>query len=178
MKQDTSRRRVEELFFREQYGREVVVPSLRPVLPWLALMDARIGERVRKLAPEVFFEGGDPSRLPLETRRQILHQVCDLYAGGVSSRSMMDYAAVQRFSGADLTEDVVALLKKHKDNNDLQWFLLRMVWQGQLKGALEEVKRIALEPGAERYARMAAFRAVGAVGSATGKIEVRAAVLA
>ena len=178
LKQGTSRRRVEELFFREQYELEVVVPSLRPVLPWLALMDARIGERVRKLAPEVFFEGGEPAKLPLVTRRQILNQVCDQIAGGASGRSVMDYAAVQRFSGADLTEDVVALLKKHKGNSNLRWLLLRMVWQGQLKGALKEAKRVALEPNAERYARIAAFRAVGALGSVADKVEIRAAFFA
>lgn len=178
LKQDTSRRRVEELFFREQYGLEVVVPSLRPVLPWLALMDGRISERIRKLAPEVFFEGGDPSKLALETRRQVLHQACDHFSRGTSGRSMMDYAAVQRFSGADLTEDIVTLLKRHADNGDLQWFLLRMVWQGQLKGAFEEAKRIALEPRAERHVRIAAFRAVSAVGSAADMVDIRSAFLA
>lgn len=177
LKQDTSRRRVEELFFREQYGLEVVVPSLRPVLPWLALMDGRISERVRKLAPEVFFEGGDPSKLPLETRRQVLHQVCDQFSKSASSRSMMDYSAVQRFAGADLTEDVVTLLKTHAANDDLLWFLLRMVWHGQLKGALKESERIALDARAERHVRIAAIRAVGAIGSVTEMTAIRSAIL-
>ncbi|KTS92471.1 hypothetical protein NS376_23390, partial [Pseudomonas oryzihabitans] len=178
LKQDTSRRRVEELFFREQYGLEVVVPSLRPVLPWLALMDGRISERIRKLAPEVFFEGGDPSKLALETRRHVLNEVCDHFSRGISGRSMMDYAAVQRFSGADLTEDVVTLLKKHAGNDDLLWFLLRMVWHGQLKGALEESKRIALDSNSERYVRIAAIRAVSVVGSAADITGIRSAFLA
>ena len=34
---------------------EVVVPTLRPILPWLALLDERIGERVYEIAPEVIF---------------------------------------------------------------------------------------------------------------------------
>ncbi|VXB89290.1 hypothetical protein [Massilia sp. 9I] len=33
LSQEVSRRKVEDLFFREQYGLEVVVPSLRPLLP-------------------------------------------------------------------------------------------------------------------------------------------------
>ncbi len=174
LKQDSSRQRIEELFFRQQYGVEVVVPSLRPVLPWLALMDAKIQERVLKIAPEVFFEGGDPSRLPLETRQQILHQVCEKIASGVSGHSMMDYAAVQRFSGADLTGDVVALLKMYKGDGDLEWFLLRMVWQGQLIGALEMAESVAMAPDAEHYARIAAFQAVGALGSSADKARLRA----
>ncbi|UUQ64407.1 ATP-binding protein [Pseudomonas fuscovaginae UPB0736] len=175
---DTSRRRIEELFFREQYGLEVVVPSLRPILPWLALMDSRICERIRKVAPELLFEGGDPSRLSLDIRQQVLHQVCDQIAGGASGRSMMDYAAVQRFSGLDISEDIVARLIKHRGHGDLQWFLLRMVWHGQLTGALEEAKKVALEPLTEQHARTAAFRAVATVGSAVDMADVRAAFLA
>ncbi|NWD52509.1 NACHT domain-containing protein [Pseudomonas gingeri] len=175
LKQDTSRRRIEELFFREQYGLEVVVPSLRPILPWLALMDSRICERIRIVAPELLFEGGDPSRLPLEIRQQVLHQVCDQLESGTSGRSMMDYSAVQRFSGTDISEDIVIRLIKHRGQSDLQWFLLRMVWHGQLTGALDESKRVALEPQTEQHVRVAAIRAVAAVGSATDMGNIRSA---
>ncbi|MGM3213344.1 hypothetical protein ACS229_26850, partial [Klebsiella pneumoniae] len=46
-----SRTRIEALFFRTQYGREVPVPSMRGVLPWLALLDAGVLARVRRVAP-------------------------------------------------------------------------------------------------------------------------------
>lgn len=67
-----SRRAIEDMFFRNQYGVDVVVPVMRPILPWVALYDDRIRERVRKIAPEVLFEGGDPPSLPLPTRQEIL----------------------------------------------------------------------------------------------------------
>ena len=71
LKRETSRRRIESVFFRNQYGTEVVVPTVRPILPWLAILDDQIGERVYQKAPEIFFEGGDPSQLPLAMRRRI-----------------------------------------------------------------------------------------------------------
>lgn len=37
---ETSRREIESLLFRNQYGREVVTPTMRPVLPWLAIFDS------------------------------------------------------------------------------------------------------------------------------------------
>lgn len=173
LKQETSRRKIEELFFRTQYGLEVVVPAMRPILPWLALFDEKIRDRVCRVAPEVLFEGGDPSQLPLETRRQILHQVCDRLASEASSSSMADHAAVQRFANVDLTADIKELIRKFEANDDLLWFLLRMVWQGELVDALPEARRIALAPSSGHYARIAAFRAVSALGSAGDKAELR-----
>jgi hypothetical protein len=177
LKQETSRLKIEELFFREQYGLEVVVPVLRPILPWLAVLDEKISKRIQRVAPEVLFEGGDPSYLPLNTRRQILHDVCDRLASGVSNRSIADYAAIQRFANTDLTHDVKQLINKFTGNDDLLSFLLRMVWQGELIGALPESKRAALAPSSGRYARVAAFRVLSVLGSAEDKIEIRQSFL-
>jgi hypothetical protein len=105
-----SRARIEGLFFRSQYGIEVIVPTMRPVLPWLAILDERILARVCRLAPEIIFEGGDPSQLPRETRSQILRQACEQLAQPAHGRSLTDYTAVQRFANVDLTDDIKALL--------------------------------------------------------------------
>lgn len=162
---ETSRRNIEALFFRNQYGLDIVSPTLRPILPWLILWDEKIRDRVRKLAPEILFEGGDPSQLPLEVRRSVLRDVCKQMAKHATGRTMRDEAAVQRFATLDLTDDVLALFREYADNDDLKAFLLRMVWIGQLKGARQEVMEVALNPHTERYTRMVAFRAIKAIGS-------------
>lgn len=173
LNQDASRARVEELFFQEQYGLQVIVPGLRPVLPWLALMDSRILERTLRVAPEVLLEGGDPSQLPLEVRRSILSEVCDRAAEQPVGRTIADYDAVLRFAAADLTPDINDLLTKYSKVSSVQEFLLRMVWQGRLNGALNATKAVALDPQAELYARIAAFRALAAIGSALDLADVR-----
>ncbi|MFK0689893.1 hypothetical protein ACFX5Q_17030 [Mesorhizobium sp. IMUNJ 23033] len=178
LSRETSRRKIETLFFTNQYGLGIIVPTLRPILPWLAILDPKIRERLRKVAPEAVFEGGDPSQLPLETRRLILHEVCEQLASGTSGRSMTDYAAVQRFSNPDLTDDVRSLLSKYATDEELKAFLLRMVWLGQLSGALPEAKQIALSPSASQYTRIAAFRAVRAVGPARDQEDIRKSFLA
>jgi hypothetical protein len=178
LKRETSRRTIEGLFFRNQYGLDIVVPTLRPILPWLAILDEKIRERVRKIAPEIIFEGGDPSQLPLEVRRYILREVCEQMANGATGRSVRDYAAVQRFANSDLTDDVRVLIRQYADNEDLTAFLLRMVWIGQLTGALPEAMKVALTPTAEEYSRKAAFRAVKAVGSSKDQELVRQSFLA
>ncbi|MBN2034826.1 MAG: hypothetical protein JW836_16290 [Deltaproteobacteria bacterium] len=178
LKRETSRRAIEGLFFRNQYGLDIVVPTLRPILPWLAILDEKIRERVRKVAPEIIFEGGDPSQLPIEVRRYILQEVCEKMADGPTGRSIHDYTAVQRFANPDLTDDVRALIRQYADHEDLTAFLLRMVWIGQLAGALPEAMDVALTPTAEQYVRTAAFRAINAIGSDKDKEHVRQSFLA
>ncbi len=165
LKRETSRRTIETLFFRNQYGLDIVVPSLRPILPWLAILDDKIGERVRKIAPEIIFEGGDPSQLPLSVRRNILREICRQMADGSTGHSVQQYGAVQRFASPDLTDDVRALLEQYANHEELTAFLLRMVWLGQLVGAQPETMNIALSPNAERYVRISAFRAMKSIGS-------------
>ena len=176
MVDDGSRSRVENLFFRTQYGIEVIVPTMRPVLPWLSVLDERILARVCRLTPEIVFEGGDPSPLRLATRRKILRQVCEQLSQPAHGRSITDYGAVQRFANIDLTDEIKALLAQYEDDDDITWFLLRMVWQGEIVGAATEAKKFALN-SREEYTRIAAFRALGAIGSDADRAEVRHAFL-
>jgi cytidylate kinase len=178
LKRETSRRTIETLFFRNQYGLDIVVPTLRPILPWLVILDEKIREHVRKVAPEIIFEGGDPSQLPLEVRRYILHEVCEQRTNGATARSKHDDDAVlQCFANPDLTDDVRALLRQHAGSEDLTVFLLRLVWLGQLEDTLPEVMDIALTTTAEPYSRIAAFQAIKALGSNEDQAHVRQSLL-
>ncbi|MFJ3366953.1 hypothetical protein [Pseudomonas sp. NPDC086251] len=172
-----SRVKIENLFFRTQYGLEVINPSMRPVLPWLALLDDRICTRLEEVTPEVFFEGGDPGQLPLSTRRRVLRKACEHLAQPAHSWTMTDYSAVQRFAHHDLTEDIKELLTLYRINDDIAWFLLRMVWQGEVVGALAETKQFALD-AQHKHTRLAAIRAVIDLGTAQDVADVRLALLA
>ena len=177
LKRHTSRRKIDALFFRNQYGHDVVAPVLRPILPWLAILDERVCQSLQVIAPEVFFEGGDPSRLPIDTRRALLHKVCGGLVNGASLRSVTDYAAAQRFAGADLAEDVCRLIETYRGNDNLTAFLLRMVWLGRIGAALPKAKDAALCKSLSEHSRIAAFRAVKAIGSEQDCNEIRASFL-
>jgi hypothetical protein len=171
-----SRVKIESLFFRTQYGLEVINPSMRPVLPWLTLLDERICTRLEEVAPEVFFEGGDPGQLPLGTRRRVLRKACEHLAQPAHSSTMTDYSAVQRFAHHDLTEDIKELLLRYGSNDDIAWFLLIMVWQGEVTGALAETKHLALN-SAHKRTRIAAIRALIDLGTPQDLADVRIGLL-
>jgi len=80
--QEGGRARVENLFFRQSYGEQVIVPRTRPTLTWLILLDDEVRDRTLALAPEIASEGGDPSRLPLHVRQTMLRDIVERIAAG------------------------------------------------------------------------------------------------
>lgn len=173
LKRLASRRAVEALLFRVQYGIEVIVPTMRPVLPWLAIFDERIRERILCVSPEVLFEGGDPSALPLVTRKVILADVCKELASGISGRSALDYSAVQRFASPDLADDIRALFKQYASDDKIVSFLVRMVWLGRIALLKDEAKMFAIAPSTPHYTRIAAIRALCAFATNTDLEDLR-----
>ncbi|MBX7492035.1 hypothetical protein K3163_02295 [Qipengyuania sp. 1NDW9] len=165
LQRQTSRRAIEAILFKEQYGLVVIPPTLRPVLAWLILFDGRVRERALSIAPELIFEGGEPAALPLETRTRILHQVCNKIAKGDTAHTPVDYSAIQRFADAGLSDEIRRLIAKYPKNEDIVWFLLRMVWQGQIEKLLPEAIFYASKRQVGRHVQIAAIRAVIAVGS-------------
>ena len=173
LERPASRRAVEDLLFKNMYGMDVVIPTMRPVLPWLAIFDNRTRERIRNIAPEVIFEGGDPSSLPLPTRREILEEVCVKIAQERIVHSATEYAAVQRFAQQDIAEDIRRLMKQYASNDAVTGFLVRMIWLGRLKSLLTDAKKVALSTAASRYTRISAFRAVREIGTSLDQEDIR-----
>lgn len=171
-----SRARIEPLFFRTQYGQEVVVPAMRGVLPWLALLDADVLARVRRVAPEVMFEGGDPSRLPLEMRRELLTKACAQLANTPGRHGLTDFQSVQRFAAPDLADHIKELIATYRGDHEVLYFLMRMVWQGEIVGALPEAKQIASN-ATDFNVRLIALRAVASLGKENDLSEMRATLL-
>ncbi len=177
LEQGASRKIIESLFFKKIYGVEVLVPSMRPVLSWLVLFNDKIRKKACDIEPEVVFEGGDPSKLPVETRREILSKVCSKIEDDTSRRSVTDYSAVQRFSNPDMAENIKSLTVKYKNNAEITSFLMRMIWQGRIKQALPEAKIFSLDSNTEKYTRIAAIRAVKEIGSDADFKEILLALL-
>jgi hypothetical protein len=177
LRRETSRTRIEALFFKKQYDLDIITPALRPVLPWLALLDDRIRDRLLGVAPEVLVEGGDPSQLPRPTREQILRACCERLAATRTPRTFADYATVERFAAPDLVDAIRELLRVHADSEEVLSFLCRMIWIGPLPDLRREARALALRTYGSRYTRVVAVRALKAIDASADLREIRSRIL-
>ncbi len=165
LQEGNSRRRIESLLFKEQYGEQVVVPRFRPILPWLILFDDTTRERALSIHPEIAVEGGDAAYLSLSNRKKILNDIVSRIAADEDDRSARDNGAIARIAQKDLSEDALRLITEHSANDEVIFFLGRLVWQGNMENCIEPLISIALDPKRDMYARIASMRAVATVGS-------------
>jgi hypothetical protein len=165
LSKEQSRSTIENLFFREQYGEKVLSPRLRPILPWLILLDNYILTKSIGIRPEIAIEEGDPSRLPLQVRQQILSDIVQRIASGEEVRSAQDRSSLIRIATQDLANDTLQLINEHLNNDNAIYFLSRLVWQGKMSNCVEPLLSIALDSSRVVYARSSSALAVMACGS-------------
>jgi hypothetical protein len=172
-----SRRAIEGLLFREQYGVELVAPLARPVLAWLSLWDDGLRATAVRLAPEILIDEGDPSELPVEIRKSLLSAFCREYEDRTRGHHRYDNAAIQRFAHEDLAETITELLSAYSSNDEIAPLFLALVWQGRLSACFDISIKVACDPALDRYTRMAAIRAAFATGPKDQVATVRDAIL-
>ena len=169
LRNGNSRHAVESLIIREQYGREIVSPRLRVVLPWLILEDQEIRKRVLAIHPEIAVEGGDPARLLLPERKNILADIVERIVRSEDDCSARDNQAIARIAQPDLAPQTLALINRHADNDDAIFFLGRAVWQGEMSECVPPLLAIAADSARGISARIAATRAVMSCGTEAQK---------
>ncbi|WP_036249482.1 NACHT domain-containing NTPase [Methylobacter sp. BBA5.1] len=169
LKNGNSRYSIESLFFREQYGEKIIAPRLRPILPWLILLDDGIRRKALQILPEITVEGGDPSKLPLIERQKILNEIVRRIAAEQDDRSARDNSAIARIANPDLSADALGLIREYQNNDEAIFFLGRLVWQGGMENCVVPLIAIVLDSSREIYARIASARAIMTCGAAEQK---------
>lgn len=155
-----ARHAIESLFFREQYGQMIIAPRLRPVLPWLILDDAEIRHRARSIAPDIALEGGDPSRLPLSERKEILNKVAMGIEQAEQQGALHDNRTIALIAKPDLAEETSRLIDRYIHNEEVLFFLCRLAWYGDMPGCVPLLMKIGQDHDRGIYARVAAVRGV------------------
>lgn len=173
-----SRREIEGIFIKERYGQIVLVPSLRPILSWLIIFDEGIRDRVRKIAPEIFVQGGDPSALPLDFKNEILKEICSQCAEKGQRRPSVDIYELRRFAHPDLSDTINHLLDKYSHHSEIRQLLLRIIWQGSIRHCADNALNFALNNKCDIYSRINGIRAVEEAGTEEQKIEMIEALVA
>ncbi len=160
-----SRRSIEGLLFANQYGRDVVIPSMRPIAAWVAIWDERVRNRLRMVVPEVLIENGDPSALPVEFRKALLIGFTELYANRQYTGTSFDITMIRRLTDPQLAPTINDLLEKFAKHEDVCALLLKLVWQGQISESVDAALPFAMDDQARPYIKICAIRAVAAAGT-------------
>ncbi|MFT6908695.1 MAG: hypothetical protein ACJAS1_005398 [Oleiphilaceae bacterium] len=151
---------IKALFFRTQYGENVIIPTLRPILSWLILFDNDFYKMAISISPEIAVEGGDPTILPLPIREQLLDDIVKKIVSNEDNVGAIDNTAIARIATPDLTSKAIKLIEDNIDNDDAIFFLGRLAWQGKMVDSLPLFESIALNNQRGIYARRAALRAI------------------
>jgi hypothetical protein len=156
-------RKIEQLFFTERYGQQVVIKSMRPILAWLVLFNERIRDKTKELAPEIFLQGGDPTVLPSELRSSILNEFCKKHENEhhwSNSFYADPFAGLHRFAQPDLAATIKELLALYSGNEEMVSFLLKMIWKGNILGCVDEAMKYAINNNTEKNTRLYAIRTI------------------
>lgn len=165
-KKSISQDQLHSLFYKEIYDVEVLVPSLKPVLAWYVLLDKKFAEIVIKRSPEVFIDGGDSSKLHIETRKQLISKFCELYSKKEQCFITFDSAAIKRFSTPELGRLTNCLLKQYYSYKDLRQILLQIAESSSMSECLEVATNMSLDKDIDPLSLTLALRIIKSVSKA------------
>lgn len=173
-----SRRNVEQWLFAERYGLKVVIPSMKPIVAWMALWDDIICQKLCDIAPEILIGYGDPSRLPIPTREILLRKFAEVCASNRYYDESLDISAVRRLADARLASTINQLLEEYRSNEEVRQLLLRTIWQGAIKECAEAALSFSIDASMDRYTRIGGIRAIGVCGNNDQKQQLITSILA
>lgn len=162
---------LEELLFDARGSGRVLRPSLAPIAAWLCAGSERwnivVCRRVLELSPEILLRYGDPARLPLADRRQLLKALLRKADGRERLWWEHEDATLSRLTDPSLAPEISELITTPSSGRTLRELGLEMVIAGRLTDCAPAVLALAvadLEKG-EDFPTVA--RAIEAAGSET-----------
>lgn len=173
-----SRRSVEQWLFAERYDLKVVIPSMKPIVAWMALWDDMICQKLCDIAPEILIGYGDPSRLSIPTREKLLRNFAKVCASNRYYDESLDLSAVRRLADNGLASTINQLLEEYRTSEEVRQLLLRTIWQGSIKECAESALSFSIDISMDRYTRLGGIRAVGICGNKAQKQQLITSILA
>lgn len=148
------------IFVRTAQGIDVIRPSLRPVVAWLALHDSMTFAEALRREPETLISLGDPSSFTLLQRTAILNAFVRSYRSGTWRGLQVASVQTQRFADPSLGPFAKALWDQGIDNGEMREFLLELTAAGPLPDLADAAVSIFLDAGALDSERLDALTAI------------------
>ncbi len=144
-------------------GRWRVPASRLPVIGWVASEVPELRKLLLEEAPHILLYEGDPKRLTTEEIGAALRKVMEQVAA-TRRTPWPTKGTVRQLARPELSNAVVALLRQHRGNAEVERHLFRYVELGRYAACLTHALEIALDRSAENSSRAAAVSVVAAIG--------------
>lgn len=148
------------LFTTTTQGDEVVKPSLRPVVAWMALRDDAIFEEVLRREPDVLLNFGDPESLSPAQRQLALRAYVERHSAGGWRGLHVPSVQLHRFAAEDLGPEVKRLWEGGIENYEIREILLNLIGLGKMTDCADIAYGIAVDGTASDGERIDAIDAL------------------
>jgi hypothetical protein len=174
-----SRRAVQSLLFAKPYGTlpEAAVPSMKPIVGWLALDDQQIRDKAIEIDPKILLEFGDASSLDIDTRASLLKTFARMYTDRQHTPLSLHLREVRRLGDPKLSVVISDMLQEYSQHEDVRQLLLRLVREGRIENCGAAVLPFVMATNIDPYSQSYAVQAIGIAGTIAQRNAVKSAIL-
>lgn len=166
------------LLFASVGEERVIIPSMEPIVAWLALWNPDILEKVKERNPLLLFRQGIPAILSLELRAELLRRFVERYSGSDWRRIGVGQTELKRVSTPKLAPLVRELWDQAYTGHDTRELFLELVYLTPMVDCADLAFQAAFDQSLDYHHRTYAVWAVLRCGTGEQKRKIGASMLA
>lgn len=143
----------------EAFGVATVPPSLRAAAAWVSGWHEGLRSQIKEREPQLLISEGDPRRLPLSDRSELLLNFAERQLAGDNSYRLIDHRSLWMFADEALAPAIHQVLAINP-RADFRFEMLRLIEQGRIVGCKDILIETALDRSASDYHRVVAAQAL------------------
>lgn len=149
-----NRREVEKLLFQTVFQEQVIPQLYVAILPWLALFDHSICQRVIQVRPEILLENGDSASLSLDCQKSLIFHIVERITNNTDLSKLTNFLPNVYRIKPELDDYLAEIIDQHLikgkepitfESSRVLNFLIQLVAQENLPKCLQLTSKIALD---------------------------------
>ncbi|MEB5477565.1 NACHT domain-containing protein [Acinetobacter pollinis] len=158
---------------------KVIPPVYSSFLPWLAILDTEICEKLIQYRPELFLENGDGARLFLDSKKSIIYNIVERIKNNTDLYNIVNYVPATQLITADLNEFIAQLIQSNLSLSEtpsfhegrVLYFLVQLAGKTHtLTSCIEPLSKIVSDPKYNDDLKEECLRSLFQIGNTEQKI--------
>jgi hypothetical protein len=160
------------LLFATVGNQEVAIPSMEPLMAWLALWNNDIMAELKKRSPTLLFRQGIPALLSIELRAELLFRFVEKYEGSGWRRIEIGHQELKRVADPELSGAVRQLWDTAYTGHETRGLLVELIYLTPMSDCSDLALLAAIDENLPSHHRTYAVLAVLKVGTAEQKRQI------